>query len=151
MRQAAQEGKEGLGASLRGQTAGQTHSHARLHLPLGVSPHHHSSPLAGGETESQSTGACQESALQISGPSHQRLLVFLREMIDSGGCCSVAQSCLTLCDPLDCRGPGLPVLHHLPEFAQNHVHRVSDVIQPSHLLLPSSPPCLNLSQHRDLF
>ena len=82
-RQAAREGKEGPGTSL-GRMAGQTHSHTHLHLPLGVSPHYHSSPLAGGESESQSTGACQESALQTSGPSHQRLLLFLGEMIDSG-------------------------------------------------------------------
>ena len=56
-------------------------------------------------------------------------------------CCSVAQSHLTLCDPMDCSTPGLPVLHHLPELAQTHVHCVSDAIQPSRplssLLLPS--------------
>ena len=46
--------------------------------------------------------------------------------------------------------PGFPVLHHLPEFAQTHVHSVGDAIQPSHLLSPSSP-ALNLSQHQDLF
>ena len=45
---------------------------------------------------------------------------------------SVAQSCLTLCDPMDCSTPGLPVHHQLPELAQTHVHRVSDAIQPSH-------------------
>ena len=39
-----------------------------------------------------------------------------------GACCSVAQSCLTLCDPMDCSTPGFPVLHHLPESAQTHVH-----------------------------
>ena len=55
-----------------------------------------------------------------------------------GSYCSVAQSCLTLCNPMDCRMPGLPVLHYLPEFAQTHVHWVSDVIQPSHPLLPFS-------------
>ena len=47
--------------------------------------------------------------------------------------------------------PGFPVLHHLPEFAQTHVHRVSDVIQPSHPLSAPSPPVLNLSQHQGLF
>ena len=47
--------------------------------------------------------------------------------------------------------PGFPVLHYLPEFAQTHVHWVSDVIQPPHLLSPSSPPALNLSQQQCLF
>ena len=50
-------------------------------------------------------------------------------------CCSVAQLCQTLCDPMDRSIPGFPVLHHLPEFAQTHVHWVGDVIQPSHALL----------------
>ena len=49
-------------------------------------------------------------------------------------CCSLAQSCPTLCDPMDYSTPGFPVLHHLPEFAQTHVHWVCDAIQPSHLL-----------------
>ena len=49
----------------------------------------------------------------------------------------MAQSCLTLCDPMDCRTPGFPVYHHLLEFTQTHVHWVSDAIQPSHPL--SSP------------
>ena len=55
-------------------------------------------------------------------------------------CCSVAQSYPTLCDPMDCSTLGFPVLHHLPELAQTHVHRVSDAIQPSHPLLSPSPP-----------
>ena len=62
---------------------------------------------------------------------------------------SVAQSCLTLCDPMDFSMPGLPVLHHLPELAQTHVHWVSDAIQPSHpllslLLLPSIFPSIRV-------
>ena len=52
---------------------------------------------------------------------------------------SDAQSCPTLCDPMDCSTPGLPVHHQFPEFTQTHVHRVSDAIQPKHLLLPQSP------------
>ena len=60
----------------------------------------------------------------------------------------VAQSCLTVCDPMDCSTPGLPVHHQLPEFIQTHVHRVSDAIQPSHSLLSPSPPAFNLSQHQ---
>ena len=53
---------------------------------------------------------------------------------------SVAQSCLTLCDPMNCSTPGLPVRHQLREFTQIHVHRVGDAIQPSHPLSPPSPP-----------
>ena len=64
---------------------------------------------------------------------------------------SVTQSCLTLCDPVDCSRPGLPVHHQLPEFTQTHVHWVSDAIQPSHPLLPPSPPTFNLSKHQSLF
>ena len=64
---------------------------------------------------------------------------------------SVTQSCLTLCNPLDCSAPGFPVFHYLPEFAQTHVHWVSDAIQPSHPLSPPSPPALSLSHHQGLF
>ena len=52
---------------------------------------------------------------------------------------------------MDYSTPGLPILHHLLEFAQTHVHRVGDAIQPSHPLSSPSPPALNLSQHQDLF
>jgi len=61
---------------------------------------------------------------------------------------SVAQSSLTFGDPMDCNTPGLSVHHHLPEFTQIHVHRVSDAIQPSHPLTSPSPPTFNLSQHQ---
>ena len=64
---------------------------------------------------------------------------------------SVAQSCPTLCDPMNCSTPGLPVHHQLPEFTQTHVHRVSDAIQPSHPLSAPSPPARNPSQHQSLF
>ena len=64
---------------------------------------------------------------------------------------SVAQSCLTLCDPMNHSTPGLPVHHQLPEFTQTHVHRVSDAIQPSHPLSSPSPPVPNPSQHQSLF
>ena len=57
---------------------------------------------------------------------------------------SVAQSCPTLCDPMNHSTPGLPVHHQLPEFTQTHVHRVGDAIQPSHPLSSPSPPALNL-------
>ena len=64
---------------------------------------------------------------------------------------SVAQSCPTLCDPMDCSTPGLPVHHQLPEFTQAHVHWVGDAIQPSHPLSSPSPSSLNLSHHQGLF
>ena len=64
---------------------------------------------------------------------------------------SVAQSCPTLCDPMNCSSPGLPVHHQLPEFTQTHVHPVSDAIQPSHPLSSPSPPAPNPSQHQSLF
>ena len=63
----------------------------------------------------------------------------------------VAQSCLTLCDPMNHSTPGLPVHHQLPEFTQTHVHRVGDAIQPSHPLSSPPPPALNVSQHEGLF
>ena len=64
---------------------------------------------------------------------------------------SVTQSCPTLCDPMNCSTPGLPVHRQLPEFTQTHVHRVSDAIQPSHPLSSPSPPAPNPSQHQSLF
>ena len=64
---------------------------------------------------------------------------------------SVAQSCPSLCDPMNHSTPGLPVHHQLPEFTQTHIHRVSDAIQPSHPLLSPSPPAPNPSQHQTLF
>ena len=63
---------------------------------------------------------------------------------------SVAQSCLTFSDHMDCSTPGFPVLHSLPELAQNHAHRVGDSIKLSHPLPSLSPPAFNLSQHPDL-
>ena len=64
---------------------------------------------------------------------------------------SVAQSCLTLCDPMNRSIPGLPVHHQLPEFTQTHVHWVNDAIQPSHPLSSPSPLAPNPSQHQSLF
>ena len=61
---------------------------------------------------------------------------------------SVTQSCPTLCNPMNCSTPGLPVHHQLPEFTQSHVYRVGDAIQPSHPLLSPSPPAPSPSQHR---
>ena len=64
---------------------------------------------------------------------------------------SVAQSCPTLCDPMNRSTPGLPVHHHLPEFTQTQVLWVSEAIQPSHPLSSPSPPAPNPSQHQSLF
>ena len=63
---------------------------------------------------------------------------------------SIAQSCPTLWDPMDCRTPGLPVHHQLLEFSQTHAHWVGDPIQPSHPLLSPSPPAFNHSQQQGL-
>ena len=63
----------------------------------------------------------------------------------------VAQSCPTLCDPMDCSTPAFPVHHQLPKLAQTHVHWVSDAIQPSHPLSSFSSPAFNLSQHQGFF
>ena len=63
---------------------------------------------------------------------------------------SVAQSCLTVCDPMNRSTPGVPVHHQLPEFTQTRIHPVSDAIQPSHPLLSPSPPAPNPSQHQGL-
>ena len=64
---------------------------------------------------------------------------------------SVAQSCPTLCDPMNHSTPGLPVHQHLLEFTQIHVHQIGDAIQPSHPLSSPSPPAPNPSQHQGLF
>ena len=70
---------------------------------------------------------------------------------DEGCCCSVAQSCPTLCDPMDCSISVLSVLYHLPKFARIHVHCISDAIQPPHPLMLSSPSALSFPQHQGFF
>ena len=74
-----------------------------------------------------------------------------REKISQHQFSSVAQSCPTLCDPINRSMSGLPVYHQLLEFTQTRVHRVSDAIQPSHPLLSPSPPAPNPFQHQSLF
>ena len=84
---------------------------------------------------------------------HACLLVFYESvrikifnlMFSSVQYSSVAQSCPTLCNPMNRSTPGLPVHHQLPEFTQTHVHGVSDAIQPSHLLSSPSPPAPSVS------
>ena len=85
------------------------------------------------ETE---TAACR--ARSASCPALSRRVC--QSIPSLGCCCSVAQSCPTLCDPMACSMPGLPDLHHIPEFTQTHVHRVGDAIQPSHPLSSPYPP-----------
>ena len=83
-----------------------------------------------------------------------RLAGIMKVFIEEAGSVqfsSFAQSCPTLCIPMDCSTPGLPAHHQLPEPAQTHVHRVGDAIQPSHPLLSPFPPTFNLSQHQVLF
>ena len=79
------------------------------------------------------------------------LCQFSYNMYQSVQFSSVAQSCSTLCDPMNCSMPHLPVHHHHPEFSQTHVHRVGDALQPSHPLSSPSPPAPNPSQHQSLF
>ena len=81
----------------------------------------------------------------------QHYLHYLHHSFRSDQIRSVAQSCLTLCDPMNCSTPGLAVRHQLPEFTETRVHRVSDAIQPSHPLSSPSPPAPNPSQHQSLF
>ena len=72
-------------------------------------------------------------------------ILLLKCFIVGGGFCSVTLACLTLWDPMDYSTPGLSVPHHLPKFAQMHVHCISDTIQLSHPLMPSSPSVLKYS------
>ena len=82
----------------------------------------------------------------LQADTHSCGLVYLSSVHFS----SVTQSCPTLCDPMNCSSPGLPVHYQLPEFTQTHVHQVSDAIQPSHPLSSPSPPAPNPSQHQSL-
>ena len=66
-------------------------------------------------------------------------------------CCSVAKSCPTLCDSMDCSTPGSSVLQYLPESVQTHVHWVSDTIETPHPLPPPSPPAFKPSQRSGSF
>ena len=72
------------------------------------------------------------------------------QVLTTGGCCLISQSCPTLCNSMDCSMPAFPV-HHLLEFAQTRLHWVSDAVQPSHPLSSPSPPAHNLSQNQSLF
>ena len=80
--------------------------------------------------------------------STDSMVYYRRYLVQSS---SVTQSCLTLCNPMNHSTPGLPIHHQLPESTQTHACWIGDAIQPSHPLLSSSPPALNLSQHQGLF
>ena len=80
-----------------------------------------------------------------------RLTRMLAAMLSSVQFSSVTKPCPTLCDPMNCSMPGLPVHHQLPKFVQTHIYRVGDVIQTSHPLSSPSPPAPNPSQHQSLF
>ena len=101
----------------------------------------------------QTVSSVRTRTLLCSSFYYQQLVQELRytPFITSDQIRSVAQSCPTLCHPMNCSTPGLPVRHQLPEFTQTHVHRVSDAIQPSHPLSSPSPLAPNPSQHQSLF
>ena len=107
-------------------------------------------------TVTQATPLCLQATCLHFCSTFSVILVFVVEYHASQPNCavqfsSVAQSCPTLCNPMNCSTPGLPVHHQLPEFTQTHVHWVGDAIQPPHPLSSPSPPALNLSQHQGLF
>ena len=80
-----------------------------------------------------------------------RIILYMRSLLSSVQFSLVAQSCPTLCNPMNRSTPGLPLHHQLPEFTQTHVYRVGDAIQPSHPLSSPFPPAPNPSQHQGLF
>ena len=90
-------------------------------------------------------------AISFSNPYGRPGYFHLSKVLPQRYFSSVAQSCPTLCDPMNRSTPGLPVHHQLPEFTQTHVHRVGDAIQPSHPPSSPSPPASNPSQHQGLF
>ena len=120
-----------------------------LHLPSGVSLMR-DHPLNGSSFRCLPTEFyCMESSLGAGRGwwAHSKQVPLTRPSVQFS---SVPQFYPTLCNPMDCSTPGLPVHHQLPEFAQTHVHQVSDAIQPSISSIPS-PPAFNLSQHQGLF
>ena len=98
-----------------------------------------------------SWGQIMASVLQVKITCFAESKIMASDSISSVQFSSVAESCLTLCDPVNRSTPGLPVHHKLPEFTQTHAHQVGDAIQPSHLLLSPSPPTPNPSLHQGLF
>ena len=107
--------------------------------------------LYAGKEATVRTGHGMTDWFQIGKGVHQGCILSFYLFNFSQSVSSVTQSCPTLFDPMNRSMPGLPVHHHLPEFTQTHVHRVSDAIQPSHSLSSPSPPAPNPSQHQSLF
>ena len=106
------------------------------------------------KTKAHSSGGPKYNILHPSSWGFPLLILWdrwLQQSDFSQSVSSVAQSCPTLCDPMNHSRPGLPGHHQLPEFTQTHVHQVGDAIQPSHPLSSPSPPAFNLSQHQGLF
>ena len=113
-------------------TADAIHTVPSIFFPVYLTAHKpvvYCSPAASGRRRSHQTS----SLAQLYRSGFLQLYVFSSHQFSS-----VAQSCLTLCDPMDCSTPGLPVHHQLLEFTQTHVHRVGDAIQPSHPVTPFS-------------
>ena len=110
------------------------------------------STSVGSQQKQESSRKTSTSALStIPKPLTVCITTNYRKLFQSVQFSSVAQSCPTLCDPMNCSTPGLPVHHQLLEFTQTHVHRVGDAIQPSHPLSSPSSPALNPSKHQGLF
>ena len=129
--------------------AGDLSSIPGLGRPLEEGMATHSNILAWRIPRIEESGGLQSMGLQRIG--HDLVTKPPPHEVTSVQFSSVAQSCPTLCDPMNCSTPGLPVHHQLPESTQTHVHWVSDAIQPSHPLSSPSPPAPNPSQHQSLF
>ena len=129
--------------------AGDLSSIPGLGRPLEEGMATHSNILAWRIPRIEESGGLQSMGLQRIG--HDLVTKPPPHEVTSVQFSSVAQSCPTLCDPMNHSTPGLPVHHQLPEFTQTHIHRVSDAIQPSHPLSSPSPPAPNPSQHQSLF
>ena len=104
------------------------------------------------KSESEVTQSCLTlpDPMDCSPPGSSVHGIFQARVLEWGAI-AFSRWCLTLCNSMDCSTPGFPVLHHLLELAQTHVHQVGGAIQPSHPLSTLSPPTLNLSQHQGLF
>ena len=125
-------------------------------------PVHHQLPEFT-QTNAHQVGDAIQPSHPLSSPPLALFVISCLSISTPLGCCfpfpcllsvqfsSVTQSCPTLCDPMNCSTPGLPVHNQFPESTQTHAHRVGDAIQPSHPLLPPSPPAPNPSKHQGLF
>ena len=136
-----------VGCSPWGQYESDTTERLHFHFSLSCIAEGNGNPLQCSCLENPRDGGASWAAVYGVAQSRTRLK---RLSSSSVQFTSVAQSCLTLCDPMNHGTPGLPVHHQLQQFTQTHVHRVSDAIQPSHSLSSPSPPAPNPSQHQSL-